>query len=95
MLASPRYGERWGRHWLDAARYAHSNGFTIDGPRTMWPYRDWVIDAINAEDFCVTARINDTGDGMAVAARRGIPLEDMEARGYGAYLGAVTGGEGG
>ncbi len=47
MLASPRYGERWGRHWLDIARYADSNGFTIDGPRSIWPYRDWVIKSIN------------------------------------------------
>lgn len=47
MLASPRYGERWGRHWLDIARYADSNGFTIDGPRSIWPYRDWVIRSIN------------------------------------------------
>ncbi|MHC4879677.1 MAG: DUF1553 domain-containing protein [Planctomycetota bacterium] len=47
LLASPRYGERWGRHWLDIARYADSNGFTIDGPRSIWPYRDWVIKAIN------------------------------------------------
>ncbi len=36
MLASPHYGERWGRHWLDIARYADSNGFTIDGPRSIW-----------------------------------------------------------
>ena len=49
VLASPHYGERWGRHWLDAARYADSNGFTIDGPRSMWPYRDWVIDAFNRD----------------------------------------------
>lgn len=47
LLASPHYGERWGRHWLDLARYADSNGFTIDGPRTIWPYRDWVIHALN------------------------------------------------
>ncbi len=47
LMASPHYGERWGRHWLDAARYADSNGFTIDGPRTIWKYRDWVINAIN------------------------------------------------
>ncbi|MCA9171204.1 MAG: DUF1553 domain-containing protein, partial [Planctomycetales bacterium] len=38
---------RWGRHWLDQARYADSDGFSIDGDRTMWPYRDWVIGAIN------------------------------------------------
>ena len=47
LLGSPRYGERWGRHWLDIARYADSNGFTIDGARSIWPYRDWVIKAIN------------------------------------------------
>ncbi|QDU38923.1 Planctomycete cytochrome C [Maioricimonas rarisocia] len=47
LLASPHYGERWGRHWLDLARYADSNGFTIDGPREIWPYRDWVIHALN------------------------------------------------
>ena len=47
LLASPAYGERWGRHWLDHARYADSNGYTIDGKREMWPYRDWVIDALN------------------------------------------------
>ncbi len=47
LLASPHYGERWGRHWLDQARYADSNGYSIDGPREMWPYRDWVIAALN------------------------------------------------
>ena len=49
LLASPHYGERWTRHWLDLARYGDSHGFTIDGPRSMWPYRDWVIDAINQD----------------------------------------------
>lgn len=47
LLASPHYGERWGRHWLDQARYADSDGYSIDNPRTMWPYRDWVIRAHN------------------------------------------------
>ncbi|HVJ80442.1 MAG TPA: DUF1549 domain-containing protein, partial [Planctomycetia bacterium] len=47
LLASPHYGEKWGRHWLDQARYADSNGYTVDGDRTMWPYRDWVIKAHN------------------------------------------------
>jgi hypothetical protein len=46
-LASPHYGERWGRHWLDQARYADTNGYTVDSPRSMWPYRDWVIKALN------------------------------------------------
>jgi hypothetical protein len=49
LLTSPHYGERWGRHWLDQARYADSNGYTIDGPRVMWPYRDWVIAALNRD----------------------------------------------
>src|SRR6266849_5584055 len=49
LLQSPHYGERWGRHWLDLARYADSNGFNIDAPRSMWRYRDWVIDAFNAD----------------------------------------------
>jgi mono/diheme cytochrome c family protein len=47
LLASPHYGERQARHWLDLARYADSNGYTIDGPRLIWPYRDWVIKAVN------------------------------------------------
>jgi mono/diheme cytochrome c family protein len=49
LLASPHYGERWGRRWLDYARYADSNGYSIDAPRTIWPYRDWVIDAVNRD----------------------------------------------
>jgi hypothetical protein len=49
LLQSPHYGERWGRHWLDLARYADSNGFNIDAPRSMWKYRDWVIDAFNRD----------------------------------------------
>lgn len=50
LLASPRYGERWGRHWLDQARYADSDGYEKDQARPFaWRYRDWVIDALNAD----------------------------------------------
>ncbi len=49
LLASPHHGERWGRHWLDLARYADSNGYTIDGSRSIWKYRDWVIEALNRD----------------------------------------------
>ena len=49
LLASPHYGERWGRHWLDVARYADSDGYTIDAPRQVWKYRDWVINALNRD----------------------------------------------
>jgi cytochrome c553 len=49
LLASLHYGERWAKHWLDAARYADSNGYSIDAPREIWLWRDWVIDAINRD----------------------------------------------
>jgi len=49
LLSSPKYGERWGRHWLDIARYADSNGFTIDSARSIWKYRDWVVSALNRD----------------------------------------------
>src|SRR5690606_19689502 len=48
LLRSPHFGERWGRHWLDTARYADSDGYEKDNPRyNAWRYRDWVIQAIN------------------------------------------------
>lgn len=50
LLASPRHGERWGRHWLDQARYADSDGYEKDRPRPFaYRYRDWVIGALNAD----------------------------------------------
>ena len=49
LLASPHYGERWGRHWLDAARYADSDGFEKDKSRFVWFYRDWVVSAFNRD----------------------------------------------
>ena len=49
LLASPHYGERWGRHWLDAARFADSDGYEKDMSRDTWPYRDYVINAFNRD----------------------------------------------
>ena len=49
LLASPHYGERWARPWLDLARYADTNGYEKDERRTMWKYREWVIDALNRD----------------------------------------------
>ena len=49
LLASPRYGERWARPWLDLARYADTNGYEKDNRRDIWKYRDWVIDAFNRD----------------------------------------------
>jgi mono/diheme cytochrome c family protein len=49
LLESPHFGERWGRLWLDVARYSDSDGFEKDKPRFVWMYRDWVIDALNRD----------------------------------------------
>ncbi|MCA9160469.1 MAG: DUF1549 domain-containing protein, partial [Planctomycetales bacterium] len=49
LLASPRYGEKWGRHWLDAARYSDTNGYEKDLRRDQWIWRDWVIGALNRD----------------------------------------------
>lgn len=75
LLASPAYGERWARHWMDVAGYADGNGFLGDEPRThAWQYRDWVIRALNRDmpydDFLI-AQI--AGDQIA-DWRPGVPL---------------------
>jgi len=50
VLASPHYGERWARHWLDVVRFGETNGFETNTPRpNAWPYRDWVIAALNED----------------------------------------------
>lgn len=49
LLASPHYGERWARRWLDLARYSDTNGYEKDRNRSIWPYRDWVIRALNED----------------------------------------------
>lgn len=49
LLDSPKYGERWARKWLDLARYADTNGYEKDRVRSIWPYRDWVIRALNED----------------------------------------------
>jgi hypothetical protein len=49
LLASPHYGERWARPWLDLARYADTNGYEKDNRRSIWKWRDWVIQSLNAD----------------------------------------------
>ena len=49
LLGTPAFGERWAVPWLDAARYADSNGYEKDGARPVWKYRDWVVSALNAD----------------------------------------------
>ncbi|RUL89331.1 PSD1 and planctomycete cytochrome C domain-containing protein [Tautonia sociabilis] len=78
LLASPHFGERWGRLWLDMARYADSNGYSIDAPREIWLYRDWVIDALNRDlpfdEF--------TLDQLAGDLRPGATTEQLVATGF-------------
>ncbi|MBI1841141.1 MAG: DUF1553 domain-containing protein [Verrucomicrobia bacterium] len=78
LLNSPHYGERWGRWWLDAARYADSNGYSIDSPRSIWPYRDWVVRALNADmPFDQFTLWQIAGDLMASnALPRGVDAKD-------------------
>ncbi|MGQ0637391.1 MAG: PSD1 and planctomycete cytochrome C domain-containing protein [Planctomycetaceae bacterium] len=49
LLASERFGEKWARHWLDAARYSDTNGYEKDLPREQWIWRDWVVEALNRD----------------------------------------------
>jgi len=81
LLADSRYGERWGRHWLDLVRYAESDGFAIDGERpTAWRYRDYVIRAFNNDkpydQFVVEQIAGDEyrGKGASTAADRLVAL---------------------
>jgi hypothetical protein len=78
LLASPRYGERMAIRWLDAARYADTNGYQTDGERYMWRWRDWVIDAFNRnmpyDEFAVKQI---AGDMMPSAT-----LDDRIASGF-------------
>jgi cytochrome c553 len=70
LLASPHYGERWGRHWLDLARYADSHGYSVDGPREVWKYRDWVVNAFNSDmpldQFIIAQMAGDMLSGATV-----------------------------
>ena len=75
LLASPHYGERWGRHWLDVVRFGESHGYETNMPRyNAWPYRDYVIRAFNQDlpyaDFVRDQLAGDVaaGDGLAKAA---------------------------
>ncbi len=79
LLASPRYGERWARHWLDLVRYAESEGFERDLPRYhAWPYRDYVIRSFNRDkSYLQFAREQMAGDVMEPATRDGVVATTM------------------
>lgn len=79
LLASPHYGERWARHWLDVVRFGESDGFERNGPRlNAWHYRDWVVKALNADipydEFC---RLQIAGDVL-----RPGDVEALKATGF-------------
>ena len=73
LLASPHFGERWAVPWLDLARYADSNGYEKDAARSIWRYRDWVVDALNADmpfdRFTLEQLAGDLLPGATVAQR--------------------------
>ncbi|HTH46008.1 MAG TPA: DUF1549 domain-containing protein, partial [Candidatus Limnocylindria bacterium] len=76
LLQSPHYGEKWGRHWLDAARYADSNGFEKDRTRSIWPWRDWVIQSFNDDKpFDQFTREQLAGDLLATNAETDVKLQ--------------------
>src|SRR5262249_53151679 len=78
LLASPHYGERWARIWLDAARYADSDGYEKDKSRQVWFYRDWVINAMNQDmpyDQFIVDQI--AGDLLPAAAGTSSSTQDQ------------------
>jgi hypothetical protein len=86
MLASPHYGERWGRHWLDVVRYADTGGYERNGERsTAWHYRDYVITAFN-QDLSYDQFVIEQLAGDAVGARKATgflvcaPFDDVTFR---------------
>jgi hypothetical protein len=98
LLASPQYGERWARPWLDLARYADSHGFQRDDLRESWPYRDWVIKAMNADmPFDRFTHWQVAGDLLPEAERARLPeaerLDPVIATGF--HRGAPTNVEAG
>ncbi len=85
LLASPHYGERWARHWLDVVRFAESNGFETNTPRrNAWPYRDYVIRAFNDDlpfdQFVFQQVAGDTmGEDVATGFLVGGPWDEVKS----------------
>jgi len=90
LLASPRYGERWGRHWLDVARYAESGGYEFDGFRPgAYHYRDWVIRALNADmPYDEFVRMQIAGDKLQPGSYDGVSAAGFFVAGP--YPGQIT-----
>jgi cytochrome c553 len=89
LLASPRYGERWGRHWLDVVHYGESHGYDKDkARRTAWPYRDYIIRSFN-EDKPYTRFVKEqlAGDVLFPGDPQGVVALGMIAAGPWDYVG--------
>lgn len=84
LLASPHFGERWGRHWLDLARYADSSGYQVDRERPWaWVYRDWVIRSHNSDQpFDEFTRWQIAGDLLAESQPREAGVDPRIAAGF-------------
>ena len=89
LLASPRYGERWGRHWLDVARYGDTHGYDKDKPRpNAWPYRDYVIRAFNDDKpYGRFVREQVAGDVLYPGTRDGVEALGFIAAGPWDFIG--------
>ncbi len=89
LLASPRYGERWARHWLDVVHYGDTHGYDKDKPRpNAWPYRDYVIRAFNEDKpYARFVQEQIAGDVLFPATRDGIEALGFIAAGPWDYIG--------
>ncbi len=89
LLASPRYGERWGRHWLDVVHYGESHGYDKDKARRhSWPYRDWVIRAFNEDKpYALFVEQQLAGDVLAPDSPDGLIATGFIAAGPWDYVG--------
>ena len=97
LLASPNYGERWARHWLDVAGYADSDGYTVSDPERawVWKYRDYTIRAFNADkpfDRFITEQL--AGDELAGPVQGDMTAEQIELLTATGYLRMVADGTG-
>ena len=93
LLSSPRYGERWGRHWLDVARYADSNGLDENlAFANAWRYRDYVIEAFNSDlPYNEFLREQLAGDLLPASSSKDVQLRRIIATGF-LSLGAQNAG---
>ena len=97
LLASPNYGERWARHWLDVAGYADSDGYTVSDPERLWAwkYRDYVVRAFNADkpfDRFITEQL--AGDELAGPQQGDLTAEQIELLSATGYLRMAADGTG-